>query len=346
MIIVFGATGFIGTYLLDRLISEGKNVLACDISEIGEAYCEARGIPYKRVDVTEKADFAGLPVDGIEAVVLLACVQPANVSERQYDPVDFIRVNVIGTLNVLDFCLRNRVPKVVYTCSHRNTQGMWASKSGTPIKESDGRAIKFTGEYAMFSISESAAADCVEHYCQAYGIEGVTLRLPPVYGYGPHTEIFKDGKPLKTGFQVFIERAEQGAPITLWGDPENGRDIVYVKDVVAAIDHALAKPGVAGLYNIASGRCLSLRQQAEAIIRVYSPPGKPSEIRFQPEVENLIENYAYDIEKAKTVLGWEPKYTFEEMLIDYRTEMESRRFEFLLEKRRSQIQAALRAETQ
>lgn len=346
MIVVFGAGGFIGTYLVDRLIEAGHDVLACDIAEISEAYFESRGIPCRHIDITQKSDFSRLPADGIQAVVHLACVQPANVSERQYDPVDFVRVNVIGTLNVLDFCRRNQVPKIVYTCSHRNTQGMWAEKLGAPIKESNGRAIKFTGEYSMFSISESAATDCVEHYSQTYGIEGIVLRLPPVYGYGPHTEIFKDGRPLKTGFQVFIERAEQGAPVTLWGDPANGRDIVYVKDVVSAIELALGKRGCGGLYNIASGRRLSLEEQAESIIRVFSPPGHPSEILHQPDVPNHIESYSYDIDKARRVFGWEPKFSFDEMLIDYRKEMESGRFAFLVEKRRSQLQGASRVEAQ
>lgn len=160
------------------------------------------------------------------------------------------------------------------------------------------------------------------------------FRLPPVYGYGPHTEIFKDGKPIKTGFQIFIENAEQARPLELWGNIENGRDIVYVKDVVAAIDLALKKPGIGGLYNVSSGRRLTLREQAEAVLRVFSPAGKRSELRYQPEKANLIENYVYDIGKAERVIGWRPKYSFDDMLLDYRREMESGRFSFLVEKRR------------
>lgn len=333
MILIFGAAGFIGTYLSDRLSSEGGQVVGADLSAAGEAYYRERGIPYHRVDITRKQEFARLPASGIEAVVHLACVQPANVSERQYDAADFVRVNTLGTLNILEFCRANKVPKIIYTCSHRNTQGMWAEKSGSPIRESDGRSIKYTGEYAMFSISESAAADCVEHYEQTYAIEGIVLRLPPVYGYGPHTEIFKGGKPLKTGFQVFIEDAERSRPLELWGDPENGRDIVYVKDVVSSITMALAKREVGGLYNISSGRLLTLREQAESIVRVFSPPDRPSEIRYRPDKPNLIESYVYDIGKARRVLGWRPQYSFEDMLRDYRKEVESGRFAFLVEKR-------------
>ena len=337
MILVFGAAGFIGTYLSDQLLKDGYAVIASDLSEIGEAYYREQGIPYHQVDIAQKAEFGRLPAEGIQAVVHLACVQPASVSEQRYDPADYMRVNALGTLNILEFCRATKVPKIIYTCSHRNTQGMWAGKSGRPILESDGRSIKFTGEYAMFSISESAATDCVEHYAQAYGIEGIVLRLPPVYGYGPHTEIFKDGKPLKTGFQVFIDNAERSHPLELWGDPRNGRDIVYVKDVVSAIGLALEKRGAGGLYNISSGRRLTLKEQAECIIGVFSPPGRPSEIRYLPDKPNGIESYVYGIDKARRMLGWQPQYSFEDMLVDYRKEMELGRFGFLVEKREAMM---------
>jgi UDP-glucose 4-epimerase len=340
MIIVFGAGGFIGTYLTSHLAASGREVMACDITQISEAFYAREGVPFCRLDITRTADFAQLPTEGIEAVVHLACVQPANVSEQGYDPAAYIQVNVLGTLNILEFCRLNKVPKIIYTCSHRNTQGMWEAKEGTAIRESDGRAIKFTGDYAMFSISESAAADCVEHFAETYGLEGVVFRLPPVYGYGPHTVIFKDGKPIKTGFQIFIENAEHSLPIELWGDPSHGRDIVYVKDVVAAIALALLTPGIGGLYNISSGRRLTLLEQAETIIRVFSPPGRPSEIVHRPEKANLIESYFYDVTKARHTFGWFPKYSFEDMLTDYRREMESGRFDYLVEKRRKQMQGA------
>ena len=340
MILVFGAGGFIGTYLTDQLVADGQHVVATDLNEIAKGFYQRQGVPYHRLDITRRDEFDRLPTEGISAVVHLACVQPANVSEQKYDAADFIRVNVLGTLNILEFCRANRIPKIIYASSHRNTQGMWEQKDGTPIRESDGRSIKFTGDYAMFSISESAGTDCVEHYAQTYGIEGVVFRLPPVYGYGPHTEIFKDGKPIKTGFQVFIENAERGLPIELWGDPTNGRDIVYVKDVVAAFQAALAKRGIGGLYNISSGRRLSLAEQAQTIIRVFSPPDRRSDIRYRPELPNLIESYFYDIGKAERTFGWRPKYSFEDMLIDYRKEMDSGRFAYLVEKRRLQMQGA------
>lgn len=337
MVIVFGAGGFLGTYLTDQLIADRTDVFATDISESAAVYYGQRGVAYAAVDITQKDQFANLPQENIDAVVHMACVQPANVSECDYSAIDYAMVNIIGTLNILEFCRQNSVPKIIYTCSHRNTQGLWASKAGEPIAESDGRSILFTGDYAMFSISESAAADCVELYTQRYGIEGVIFRLPPVYGFGPHLEIFKDGRPIKTGFVALIEAAEQGRPLVLWGDPSIARDVVYVKDVVAAILLALRRKGITGLFNISSGKRLSLQEQAECVIRVFSNPGAHSEIHYQPETPHYLEPFVYDITKARDVLGWEPKYSFEEMLHDYRKERDNGRFAYLIEKRKAMM---------
>lgn len=335
MVVVFGAAGFIGTYLIDQLIKEHYSVIAVDISDFGAAYYESLGIPYYNVDITNRRGFEKLPAESVEAVINLACVQPANVSEEKYDPADFMRVNVIGTLNLLDFCVKNNVKKYFYTSSHRNTQGLWKEKEGTAIKESDGRSVKYTGDYAIYSISESAAADCIEHYNQAFGMQGIIFRLPPVYGYGPHTEIYKDGKPLKTGFQIFIDNAVQGKPLEVWGDSKKGRDIIYVKDVVSAFILALKKNLVSGLYNISSGRMTTLKEEAECIAQEFWPQGSTPEFTYFPEKSNNIESYYYDISKAEQDLGWKPQYTFAKMISDYRKELKAERFKYLVEKRKT-----------
>jgi UDP-glucose 4-epimerase len=155
-----------------------------------------------------------------------------------------------------------------------------------------------------------------------------------VYGYGPHTEIFWQGKPIKTGFQIFIENAMAGKTIELWGDPDIGRDIVYVKDVASAFLSALKSKKAAGLYNITSGKSITLREEAASIIKVFSGEKGTPEIKYQPDKHNSIEPFLYDISKAKNDFGWVPLYTFEDMLVDYKREMESGRFSFLKEKRR------------
>ncbi len=332
MILIFGASGFIGTYLVDRLSDDQFSILTADTDPLWENYLKKQGISHCKIDITKKESFKKLPNEGVEAVIHLAAMQPANVSETMYDPSKYIKVNVVGTINILEYCRKANVDKIIYASSHRNTQGLW--KYGKPVREEDGRAIKYDGEYAMFSISESAAQDCVEHYSNQYGIKGLTFRLPPVYGYGPHTEIFWHGEPIKTGFQIFVENAIEGSPIEVWGDCDQGRDIIYIKDVVEAFSLALKSCNAGGLYNITSGKAVTLREEVETIVKVFCKAGCKSEIIYKPEKSNSIEPFVYDNSKARKELGWMPRYSFEGMLNDYKQEMESGRFNFLLGKRR------------
>ena len=84
------------------------------------------------------------------------------------------------------------------------------------------------------------------------------------------------------------------------------------------------------MYNIASGKKLSLQQQVDTIIKVFSSKEHPSKIIYRPEKPNSIDSCVYDISKAKKELGWEPQFSFEDMLVDYKKEMESGTWEFLL----------------
>jgi len=334
-VIVFGAAGFIGTYLIDELVRQNYQIMASDINDIGEIYYKENNIPYISVDITKKNDFEKIPKIKYDVVIHLAAVQPANVSAKNYNPIDYINVNVIGTLNILEFCRLNGVGKIIYASSHRNTQGLWIKKRA--IREEDGRDHKYSGEYAMFSISESCAQDCIEYYQAQYGLRGIKFRLPPVYGYGPHTEIFKNGEPVVTGFQTFIERAIACKPLKMWGDSNVGRDIIYVKDVVSAFIKAMNNDKVHGLFNIASGKYLTLREQVETTAKIFWGDNTKPKIVKLPEKQHCMDSFLYDISKAKQQLDWSPQYNFEEMLLDIKKEMKSKKFEYLIEKRKAML---------
>ncbi|MBI4930551.1 MAG: NAD(P)-dependent oxidoreductase [Bacteroidetes bacterium] len=331
-IVVFGAAGFIGTYLIDELLKQGHDVVASDISAIGEKYYRENKIQYVSVDITSKNDFEKLNNTEYDAVIHLAALQPANFSSDNYQPQDYININVVGTLNILEFCRKKNVTKIIYASSHRNTSGLWINNKA--IKESDGRSLQYDGEYSMFSISESAAQDCVEYYRANYNLQGIIFRLPPVYGFGPHLEIFKNGKPLKTGFQTFIENAMACLPLEIWGDSSIGRDIIYVKDVVSAFMKALENEKAGGLYNITSSYCLTLREEVETIAKIFwGSESKPIFIE-RPEKIHTMDSFLYDNSKAKLELDWCPQYNFEKMLLDYKKEVDGNRFGFLIEKRK------------
>lgn len=330
-VLVFGASGFMGSYLIDTLINEGFSVIGADIAK------PITSIEYRffKIDITNKEDFKKIEDLKIDVVVHLAACQPANVSDKNFDPRSYLNVNAIGTQNILEFCKESKINKVIYGMSHRNTQGLWNCKKS--LSEDDGIKIDFNTEYTLFSISETTAQNLFEYYSTQFGLNSIIFRFPPVYGYGPHTEIFKNGKPIKTGFQIFIDNAAECKPLQVWGDAEAARDIVYIKDVISAFTAALRNDSVTGLFNISSGKKLSLIDEVTIIADVFWGDSSLPVIEYITEKDNKIDSFCYDIKKAKEELGWEPKYSFEDMLYDFIKESGSKRFEHLIKKRQDQL---------
>lgn len=327
MIIIIGASGFIGTYLTDRLFADGKSVLATGRSASAEKYYKSRNIPYVRLDISSKQDFEKLPAQGVEAVVLLAALLPANVSEE--NPYSYVDINITGTLNVLEYCKKIGVKKLLSTTSYADIQNLW--QKDVPLASDSPRSYKLNGDHAVYVISKNAATDLILHYNEEYGMSGTIFRLPPVYGVGPHGELYVDGKWYKSGFQVFIEKAMSGEDIEIYGDKTISRDVVYVKDVVMAFIKAIESPRAKGVYNITSGMAHTLEEQVKDIIEVFSPEKKKSRIVHRPEIPNHSQSYLFDIKKAQKDFNYMPQYVpFRTLLLDYKEEMEKSRFEHLL----------------
>ena len=161
-----------------------------------------------------------------------------------------------------------------------------------------------------------------------------SFRFPPVYGVGPHGTIYVNGKPYKSGIQTFIEKAQKGEDIELWGDPHITRDIIYVKDVARAFSMALESERASGLYNMTSGTELDLEEQVKAVIDVFGNPEHRSRIIYRPEKANNTPSFLFDMTKAKEDFGFVPEYTsYQEMMKDYKKELESGKWDVMIRER-------------
>lgn len=337
MIIVLGATGFIGMYTVKRLISDGKKVLATGRSEKMRPILEKMGANYVTLDIERPEDFQKLPSEGVEGVILLAGLLPANVAvdlEYNENAADYFRVNVCGTINVLEYCRRHGISKLISCSSYSDVAGAW--KKGYAIKETEPRNFHFTGDHAVYVISKNAANDVMEYYNQQHGMQCAWFRFPPVYGVGPHSVIYVNGKPYKSGIQTFIERAQKGEDIELWGDPHITRDIIYVKDVARAFSMALDSDKTYGLYNMTSGTELDLEAQARAVIEVFGA-GKGSKIIYRPDKPNNTPSFLFDMTKAKNDFGFIPEFVdYKAMMLDYKQELESGFWDFFKDRTNKQ----------
>lgn len=334
MIVVIGATGFVGMYTVEELIESGKEVVAAGRNKQLGAILREMGAEFVELDITRPEDFKKLPTDSVEGVILLAGLLPANAKadlENDENASEYFEVNTIGTINVLEYCRKNGIRKLISTCSYSDVSGAWGK--GYPITEDEPRDFKLHGDHAIYVVSKNAANDVIEYYNQQHGMQGSVFRFPPVYGVGPHGTILVNGKPYKSGIATFIDNAKEGKDIELWGDPHITRDIIYVKDVARAFKLALESGRAYGLYNMTSGTSLDLEAQAKAVIEVFGDD-KGSRIVYRPDKLNNTPSYLYDMSKAKRDFDFEPEFTnYMAMMRDYKEELESGRWQVLEESR-------------
>jgi UDP-glucose 4-epimerase len=331
MIVVIGASGFIGTYLVDELVNNKFKVLATGRNNFGKDYYNSKRIKFVHLDITSKKDFKKLPTKNVKAVILLAALLPANVKGFN-NPYNYVKVNIEGTLNVLEYCRKNNIKKIISTTSYADVQKLW--EKDYKIKADTRRKYQLCGDHTSYIISKNAATDFILYYNEEYNMLGSIFRLPPVYGYGPHSEIYVDGKYYKSGFQIFLEKALEGKDIEIYGDKNVSRDIVYVRDVAKAFIAAIRSNKAKGVYNIASGESSTLESQVKNIIKIFSPKDKKSKIVYLPNEKNNSMSYAFDISKAKRDFNYNPKCnSFEKLLFAYKKEMESGKFNFLVKGR-------------
>lgn len=330
MIVIIGATGFIGMYAVEEFINRGYEVLATGSrNEVARDYLLSLGAKYMTLDINKVEDIEQLPVENIEGVILLGGLLPANAKvnlDLEENAKDYILTNTVGTLNVLEYCRKNKINKFISTTSYADVFNSWSKEKA--LTENEPRNFLLTGDHAAYVISKNAATDLIEYYNYQHGLQGSVFRLPPVYGVGPHDVIYDNGISKKSGIATFIDKAQQGESIEIFGDAKVSRDIVYVKDVVVALVRAIQSEESRGLYNITSGVAVSLEEQVEGVIEVFTKD-KASKILYSPDKENTSHSYIFDISKANRDFGFNPQFSnYIKMMEDYQNVMNSGKFDF------------------
>ena len=318
MILIVGATGYVGRYLSIYLKEKGYDVLALGRSAKVQAFFEENDIPFQHFDIKNEADYDNLPTENVEAIIDLA----ACLAEHETPVEEFFNINTVGVARILEFARKNNIKKVILSSSHKvyndiNDKAI-ISEDDTPC---------YTGDHTPYIISKIAAENFMNYYHKDFGLDTISLRFTGVHGYGEVLGFLsKDGSYTKSTFEIFVEKALKGDPICVWGNTEVKRDHVYIKDVLAAVECAIKSDGVSGIYNIASGVGYSLLDEAKAIANVFNN-GKISEVSTDPSKPGLTRGYVYDISKAKKELGYDPQFTdLETMLKDYKAEWETKKF--------------------
>ncbi|MGC9104746.1 MAG: SDR family NAD(P)-dependent oxidoreductase [Candidatus Methanodesulfokora sp.] len=296
-ILVTGGAGFLGSHLVRALIKAGHSVRVLDNLSTGSLE-NIRDLPLEfiRGDIRDY-DTVEAAVKNVDVIFHLAAL--IDVTESIEKPLDYLEVNVKGTLNVA------RASRGVSAVIFSSSCAVYGEPEFIPISEDHKLSPK-----SPYAASKASGEAYIISYSNLNGYRPVILRLFNVYGP-------KQTKSYAGVISEFIRRALREEPPMIYGDGEQTRDFIHVEDVVDAMIRAMREERARGIYNIGSGKATKIKDLAYLILKlagkteikpVYMPP-RPGDIR----------NSEADITRARRDLGFEPRVELDrgiEMLID------------------------------
>lgn len=296
--LVTGGAGFIGSNLVDELLERGWSVTVLDDLSSGHAenLPSRERLRFVEGDVRDRAVVDGA-VGGCEAVFHLA----ASVGNKKSidDPVRDAQTNVLGTINVLEAARAAGARKVVVSSS----AGVFGELRTLPIEESHP-----LDPDSPYGCTKLCAEKLAMAWAKLYGLETVCLRYFNVFGRRQRFDAYGNVIP------IFVFQALRGEPLTIFGDGEQTRDFVHVRDVVAANLCAAATPGLVGTFNIGSGLRISVN---ELVRQIGEASGLPLDVRHGPERAGDVRHSLADISAARAAFAFEPSDAFTANLADY-----------------------------
>lgn len=323
-VVVFGATGKVGCYTALYLKEMGYDVTAVGRRASDNGFFADHGIPYVSLDILRQEDFRKLPQEDVYGVIHMAATLPATM--KGYDPHEYVRSNLDGTLNVLDYSVKASVQRFVFPKSWSDI--LYLTGTLDPIPADAPVKFPLNTDHTVYAITKNAACDIIQHYSVKYGFRFYVLRFPNIFCYHPNPTYYVDGRKRWTGQRAIIEQAKRGEEIELWGNPQAARDVFYVKDCTQIIEKCLSADGESGTYNVGTGKVVSRMDQIKGLIEIFGDPSNPSKIVVRSDKPDSP-TYLLDISKTVDQLGFVPRYDYLTYLKDLKHEMEVNRFEKL-----------------
>jgi len=304
-ILVTGGAGFIGSFIVKELLKEPiKEIIIYDNFSRGKienikdclkdprCYIYPYGGDIREIDVLDKAMEGVDYVFHLAAMWLLYC---ENFLKTAF------QVNIEGTFNVLEMCVKHKIKKIIYSSS--------ASVYGNAVE------IPMTENHPLNSKNFYGATKIAsEAMCRAfnnkYGLSIIILRYMNVYGPKQNPSGFYSGV-----IPSILDRIEKGKPPIINGDGSQMYNFTYVKDVAKASIAALKSDKKFGYYNISTGEPITIKELCNTILKLKNSNLKPI---YKPYSSNdsraLVKNRIGCTKKTKKELGFECKYSLEEGL--------------------------------
>jgi len=291
-ILVTGGAGFIGSHLAEALVDD-NDVRVLDDCSRGSRSVVPDAVEFVEGDVRDAATVNRACTD-----VDIVFHQAANISvDRSIeDPIGSHRVNVDGTLNILE-AARDADARVVFASS----AAIYGEPSAVPVTETQPKSPS-----SPYGAEKLSADRYVRLYADLYDLETVALRYFNVYGPGG---IATDYSGV---IDAFLVRAGRNEELPVHGDGTQTRDFVHVSDVVRANLLAASTDHAGEAYNVGTGESVTINRLAELIVDVTDSTSDI--VHTSPRSGDIDESEA-DIEKARDRLGYRPQTTLREGLM-------------------------------
>jgi UDP-glucose 4-epimerase len=300
-ILVTGGAGFIGSHIIEQLLSDGHEVVCLDNfdpyydPEIKkrnvQPFLENENFTLEVGDVRDRDTLTRL-LEGTDYVFHEAAQAGVRISVD--DPIKPHEVNATGTLNLLEAARDSGVKKII----NASSSSVYGKVSYLPFDEDHPRQ-----PVSPYGVSKLAAEEYCRVFSELYGLKTISLRYFTVYGPRMRPDL---------AISIFTRKALANEPITIFGDGTKTRDFTNIEDIVRA--NLIAMQKGEGAYNIGGGHRVSIQTLAEAIIKIT---GSSSEIRYADAVKGDAEHTFADTTAAERDLGWLPQVSLEEGLRRY-----------------------------
>ncbi|RAV13823.1 NAD-dependent epimerase/dehydratase family protein [Paenibacillus contaminans] len=294
-ILVTGGAGFIASHLTDALVELGHEVAIVDNMSSG-----------KKEFINWKADFYKLDITDqtLERVfqekkpqIIYHHAAQIDVQHSLRDPVHDANVNILGTIAILELSRKYGVQKIIYASS----AAVYGPPDALPVDESHPvRPLSYYG------ISKHTPEHYIQAYANLYGLDYTILRYANAYG------IRQDPKGEGGVISIFLDKLLNGQTAVIYGDGEQTRDFVYVKDIVAANIAAMTR-GSRGLFNISRNEQTSVNELLSIMNEILGINAIP---RYAPERPADIVHSRLNNEAAIRELLWKPEFSVRQGLLE------------------------------
>jgi UDP-glucuronate 4-epimerase len=293
--LVTGAAGFIGARTSEMLLEQGHTVTGVD--NLNDAYDPRlkdyrlrrlqtlAGFDFVKADISDRAILDSPSFNlRLDAVINLAA--RAGVRASVEDPWVFVDTNVTGTLNLLELCRRNGIPKFLLA----STSSIYGANPIYPTPETESSSEPLQ----PYAASKKGAEAMAHAYHHLHGIDVSIVRYFTVYGPA--------GRPDLSIFR-FVQWIVEGRPVLINGDGEQSRGFTYVDDIACGTVLAL-KPLGYEVMNLGGHEVITINDLVGLVEEVT---GKKANVQHgPPNLADMRANQA-DVSKAKSLLGWEPQ---------------------------------------